>query len=103
MCLPRWRRRWRPLHRPWIWCLVLSGLALPAWIALLSEPQVHPLLPSILLFFTVLLCDLFLAQRPWHGNPDRLYLWWCARAEPPVSKRERRKRERRKSSTLNLE
>merc|ERR1712083_167336 len=88
MLLPRWRRRWRRLERPWTCCAILAGIALPIWALLLNTSDIHPLVPSFLLFLAVLLCDLFLAQRPWRGPASHdHHLWWCARSDPPVNKR----------------
>lgn len=104
MCLPRWRRRWRRLDWPWTSSALLAGVAVPAWVALIAEPQVHPLLPSALLFCTVLLIDLFMAQHPWHARSNCHFLWWCSRAEVPVTRKERRKqRETSRQSAVNLE
>merc|ERR1712194_183495 len=80
LLLPPWPRRWGKLaSRPRACCAVLAAVTLPVWFGLLLS-QIHPLVPSVLLFLTVLICDVLLVQRPGDGSHrDRNFLWWCAR------------------------
>merc|ERR1719215_2561681 len=78
MILPRWPRSWGKFSsRPLTCALAVAAFALPSWVGLLYASDIHPLVPSILLFLAVILCDLLLVQRP--ESLERNYLWWCAR------------------------
>lgn len=76
MLMPRWQCHCP--QRPSFCCILIMSAAVPIWFCLLYDMRVHPLCPSALLSCAVLVCDMLLAQYPWHGNTEDHFLWWCA-------------------------
>lgn len=63
--------------------LVLVCMAVPAWVLLLWQGFIDPIIPSAVLLYFLLLYDAILVQVPWNkSSGEHHYLWICHRDEP---------------------